>query len=81
MKFQTKVFYLMGEMKCRMREAVEALKLRDENREWAEEFISRRHLEGLYPEWIVYPKWTHRRLEWCRDDGAIDESEASTSQD
>lgn len=69
MKFQTKVFYLMGECKCKMREAIEALEKRYQNREWAEEYLKNKHKEGYYPEWVVYPLWYKKQTRWCHGEG------------
>ena len=69
MKYKTKIFYLMGECECDYKTAVDALQKREENLEWAEEYIFRRHLEGDCPEWIAFPKWFNKEMTWSNHGG------------
>ena len=85
MKFKTRVLELMKLQRpdgryYRMQECIDALKARGANREWAEEYLRRKHLEGQAPEWLTYPKWFKKELSWCQEEGIDGSNESSEDQ-
>ena len=54
----------MGETKKKMKECIEALELREQNTEWAYEYLKNKDKEGQFPDWLIYPKWFKKELKW-----------------